>query len=310
MTIDFKIKKLVVDFKINKTLHRTDIIESFNVSNGSIYNWVNEYNNNKLNNTINRKIKITPSIKCYICKYVLARPNFNYKNLIICIKRNYDTTISKSSIYNILKKFKITKKKIYKTQILTNRKKRKELIKKFKNELKNKPFEDIMSLDECSIDTYIHNNNGWRLKGTKLRIINKHKRIRYTITCIIDYNGRVHIKIINNSSNALIFLKFIKEIIEKLPLNKLTYIVLDNARIHHAKLVQEHMKTVNHVKFIYNVPYSPESNPIEKVFSEAKSNICKHNINNKNVITNITRAFKNIKRKNIKKYYEKSFNYY
>ena len=71
-----------------------------------------------------------------------------------------------------------------------------------------------MSMDECSIDTYISNNNGWQLKGTKLCIIQKHLRIRYTVSCIIDHAGNVRIQIIKGSSNAVIFLEFIKETIK------------------------------------------------------------------------------------------------
>src|SRR5439155_14381512 len=127
MTINSEIKKLVVDAKINNELHRTDIINVFKISNGSLYNWTNKYYNNQLdNNTHIRKKKITMDVRCYIRKYVLARPNFNYKNLIGCIKRKFNIVISKSSLYNILKGFKIVKKKIYKKQEKKNTKQKKQ----------------------------------------------------------------------------------------------------------------------------------------------------------------------------------------
>ena len=49
---------------------------------------------------------------------------------------------------------------------------------------------------------------------------------------------------------------------------------MDNARIHHSKIVKD---TVNEStnKILYNVPYNPETNPIEFVFSILKNEIRK-----------------------------------
>lgn len=44
---------------------------------------------------------------------------------------------------------------------------------------------------------------------------------------------------------------------------------MDNVRIHHSKIVKEYINTTNH-QIIYNVPYCPEFNPIEMIFSKFK----------------------------------------
>ena len=41
---------------------------------------------------------------------------------------------------------------------------------------------------------------------------------------------------------------------------------MDNLRVHHSLIVIEQMKAMN-IEALFNVPYSPENNPIEKVFS-------------------------------------------
>lgn len=39
------------------------------------------------------------------------------------------------------------------------------------------------------------------------------------------------------------------------------YLLMDNARIHHSKIVKTYLETTN-LKTIYNVAYCPEYNPI------------------------------------------------
>ena len=45
--------------------------------------------------------------------------------------------------------------------------------------------------------------------------------------------------------------------------------LVDNCRVHHSKKVAEFIKA-NKIEFIFNVPYGPEFNPIERVWSKIK----------------------------------------
>ena len=55
---------------------------------------------------------------------------------------------------------------------------------------------------------------------------------------------------------------------------------MDNACIHHSKIVTEYIKNYN-IKLIFNVPYSPEYNPIEIMFSKLKKLVKDYTDNNK-----------------------------
>jgi transposase len=70
-------------------------------------------------------------------------------------------------------------------------------------------------------------------------------------------------KIVEGSVNGQIFLDFIKNNREEL-YNKT--LLLDNARIHHNKDLKNYC-IENNITLWYNAPYTPESNPIEYVFS-------------------------------------------
>jgi transposase len=58
------------------------------------------------------KSKISEEIKKYVIMYITKRITFNKKNLNRCIKNIFNTTISGSSIYKILKENKLSYKRI------------------------------------------------------------------------------------------------------------------------------------------------------------------------------------------------------
>ena len=143
-------------------------------------------------------------------------------------------------------------------------------IKIFKKQPKGIPYENIISLDETSTDTHLKYSLGWSKKGSKKQIPLINKKIRYTMITSISNKKIIHNKIIKNSCNGDIFFDYIKELIKKLPKDKHWFIILDNASIHHYKIIKEYINNINNVSFIYNVPYSPETNPIEHVFNDFK----------------------------------------
>ncbi len=87
----------------------------------------------------------------------------------------------------------------------------------------------------------------------------------------------------------MIFLGFIKSI----PNTKGKYMLLDNAKIHHSKIVSEFVK-LNNLKLIFNAPYCPEFNPNRACFFKIKK-LVKDCINNtliRSLITNIINSLK------------------
>jgi len=82
---------------------------------------------------------------------------------------------------------------------------------------------------------------------------------------------------------------------------------MDNARIHHYKVLKSYIDTINNINFLYNVAYSPETNPIEKVFSKTKNYMRNQIIDNNNLLLKIEEAFKTITQTDLIKFYLKSF---
>lgn len=65
------------------------------------------------------------------------------------------------------------------------------------------------------------------------------------------------------------FIQYLLELLETSKPSEFT-IFLDNCRVHHSKKVQAFLED-NKIEVIYNVPYGPEYNPIERVWAQLKA---------------------------------------
>ena len=300
----YKIK--VINAYKNTDKNAKEIAYLFGISRSSIFNWVKLLNMDKL--TEKKKYtkisKITSQIKYFIKNYVIRKIYFDYKKLIKTIKNKFKINICKSSIYNVLHKLHITYKKIKKKKIYGNQKKLKNKIKNFKKKIKKININDIISVDEVSFDTNISAEYGWNYSGKRI-----HKNIgatwkRYTAICAITNKKVLNVHIIRKSAKREDFLNFIKKVMTNI---KNKYFLLDNASIHHAKIIKECVsKTTN--ELLFNAPYSPEFNPIEKIFSKIKTIVrYKNNNNNEHILLkNIHSAFKKITKTNLDNCFKKS----
>jgi transposase len=286
-----------------------NLLNSYDISNGSLYNWLYKSKHNELleKKTPIKQSKYLPHIKCYIRSYVIRNIIFDSNRLIKLLKKKYNLIASKSSIYRILIEMNITRKKI-KNKTVNNKKNFTNLINTFKNQVKGVNINDIISIDETSIDTHIKPLYGWSIKNKKIILKTQISRIRYTVITAISTDKVVHYEIIKGSANAEHFKNFIINMINKGITNK--YLLLDNARIHHANLVKSYITTTTN-KFIFNVPYSPEFNPIEHVFSKIKYIIRskKNNNNSTKLIKNIKDSFKKVNSNELLNYYKKSLTF-
>lgn len=77
--------------------------------------------------------------------------------------------------------------------------------------------------------------------------------------------------------NAETFLIFLKKVVRAKKRNKKIILVLDNARYHHATLIQPWLKTNSkNIQLMFLPPYSPDLNSIERVWKMTRR-ACTHN---------------------------------
>jgi transposase len=83
-------------------------------------------------------------------------------------------------------------------------------------------------------------------------------------------NGR-DVAMISEGSKAGDFIRFLGAVRRENPENTLL-LILDNARIHHAKAVKRKCRGIN-VRLVHLPPYSPDLNPIEFAWKDSKKRL-------------------------------------
>jgi transposase len=139
---------------------------------------------------------------------------------------------------------------------------------------------NFISIDECAIHLKTQPNKGWSRKGRRCRKkapVNRGKKFSYISA--IDKDGIIGRRKVKGSINGERFIDFLKNDI--MPKTNDRIILMDNAMIHKSKKVTEFLKA-NAFTIIFNIPYSPQYNPIELVFNNIKDHIKKVQLTQKN----------------------------
>ena len=143
-------------------------------------------------------------------------------------------------------------------------------------------FDHLLFQDESSIRDYQSLVSNWFPKG-KQRIVptyGNNKSVKL-IGVLNDETGHVYVQE-EEHYTADIFLKFLENVLKEYPSGKVV-LILDNARIHHAKLIQPFLvEHKNRLNLVFLTPFSPELNLIEGLWKWLKQSVI-HNVFYKNV---------------------------
>ena len=113
----------------------------------------------------------------------------------------------------------------------------------------------------------------WFVRGEQ-RIVptyGKHEGVK--LVGVLNYEtGEVYCEE-HEKYDAEVFLGFLKNVINRYATGKIV-MILDNARIHHAKLLQPYLDSVkDRLKLVFLPPYSPNLNIIEGLWKWLKSEV-------------------------------------
>lgn len=113
----------------------------------------------------------------------------------------------------------------------------------------------------------------WFIKGQQKKIPTYGKHSGVKLLGILNYEtGCVYCEE-HEKYDAEVFLQFLKNLLPQYPTGKIV-IVLDNARIHHAKLIQPFLEENRcRLTLVFLPPYSPNLNLIEGLWGWLKSNV-------------------------------------
>nr|BAD18133.1 transposase B of IS642 [Halalkalibacterium halodurans] len=139
--------------------------------------------------------------------------------------------------------------------------------------LLNEEIDHLLFQDESMIRDYQALQYTWFLKG-KQRIIptyGKHQGVKLIGT--LNYETGDVLCVEEERYDAEAFLRFLQKVLKHYPTGKIV-MVLDNARIHHAKLIEPFLRNHQHrLELVFLPPYSPELNLIEGLWKWLRSDV-------------------------------------
>jgi transposase len=131
----------------------------------------------------------------------------------------------------------------------------------------------LLYTDETHIRSYQALRATWAEVGKQKQIPTYRHHASVTLFGAVNVlNGKV-ITQQALACNTESFLEFVKRILQTYQ-GKYVLLVLDNARIHHAKQVQEFLREhEDQIMFFFLPPYSPQLNPIERLWKWLKESV-------------------------------------
>uniref|UniRef100_A0A6C0D7R9 Tc1-like transposase DDE domain-containing protein n=1 Tax=viral metagenome TaxID=1070528 RepID=A0A6C0D7R9_9ZZZZ len=314
-TEDYKITAVKYYLENNEDMR--DTCEIFKCKFQSLSRWIERYK--KHGNIIrktrkNHNLKITPEIEKFVKEYIRKYPTTTLWEFSKLINEKYNIHLTDRSVYNILNKHKITRKRLRNKYYPEKREgHEKEDLEKFYKTLNAYDYKRTICLDETSIYLNMTLTYGRSKSGTRvIKKTNKYPYKRYNLLCAICADKVVGWILYENMKGGIKtnnIIEFYDEFIKDKYKNHL--IIMDNAVIHRSKIIKEHIEDTKN-ELLYSVPYHPETNAIEEFFNQLKHYIKKESPNTyKDIDTTIKEIIKNkIKKEHLTNYLKHSYKIY
>ena len=139
---------------------------------------------------------------------------------------------------------------------------------------------DVFFQDECHFKLTLSIIRAWYLSGTCPEIKSPVDRFKVSVFGAMGKNGQL-ITYQNEKFNAQTFRIFLEKLLiqaevglTKQGKRKKILLVLDNARYHHAKVLQEWLEEISDIlELFFLPPYSPDLNAIEMLWKKTRRNV-------------------------------------
>lgn len=273
---DYKLSAVKMYLKLD-SLRQT--CEYIGCSKSSLQRWIERYFEsgsvkNKEYKKRNSRIKETHLE--FIKKSIKDKPAITLHRLQNALLEKKNFSISVPHLHYIVKyKLNITHKqlrqKYYPEKKLSSLKTDK---KKFYKTIIDKGIKEIISIDETGFYLNMSKNFGRCSKGKRCyRTVHKYPYVKFNFICAIKYGKVIGYELypkLNSGIDAIKFNDFYNRHIKNKYKDHL--IILDNARFHKSPEVINNIKNSKN-KIIFSLPYNPNLNPIENLFSQLKNHV-------------------------------------
>jgi transposase len=142
-----------------------------------------------------------------------------------------------------------------------------EFVQRLGQLLIDRTYDEVVYIDETTCNLWQRVSKCWLTPGMRLPLLKTRGHSITVIGAISAARGLVHAEVLSESNNAEIFRNFIEALKAKCA-GRRVLLVMDNLRIHHAKLL--HGTYGADFREMFLPPYSSPLNPIERLWSVLK----------------------------------------
>jgi len=135
-------------------------------------------------------------------------------------------------------------------------------------------FTALVYIDASHIRDYQALQNNWFPQGEQKQIKTYGQHGKVTLYGSLDYSTGELFVLEYDKIDAVVFKHFLQNLWENYKAKGMTkiIIVLDNARVHHAKMLEDFLEELkDNIQLVFLPPYSPNLNHIEYVWKWLKS---------------------------------------
>lgn len=220
--------------------------------------------------------KLTDEQKDQVRAYVRANICHTSFQVLSFIKDKFDVIYKPDSVIVLLHRLGFVYKKTKLIPSKADLDKQELFIEEFRKIEENLPSDALILFGDGVHPRHnTESTYAWIEKGQEKEVLSNTGRVRVNINGAINPANPIEIVTHDcetiNASTTLVWLQMIEK---RFPQMKVIYLYVDNARYYRSKLVQEYLET-SRIKMIFLPPYSPNLNPIERLWKFLKKEVIK-----------------------------------
>ena len=313
---DYKIT--AVKYYLENNTNYTKTCDIFKCSERSLKKWIERYEELNEIKRLNRKpvsYKITKEQVKYSIQKLKENEQITMEELHKIVKKKYkDFDITPQHLGQIIRDNNITRKRTRHEHYPKERYGKptdiKKELKAFYKEISEYSLNKIISLDETSISPSLIIEYSKCFLGKRCVIKTNDNYIfrKFTLLCAISNSKCAGATLYKEGGMTKErFVEFLEANIFNKYKNHL--IILDNAGSHNNKYVKQAIINSGN-KYIFTIPYTPKTNPIEQYFNQIKHylKLNKKVLKYDELVVEIKNAIKQVKKENYKNYFENAYN--
>lgn len=267
-----------------------DVIKTFGLHRTNIYKWLRWYDacgfeGLKSSKSTGPTPRLTDKQVQQLGKQLLKNPlqlKFEYAlwtidMIVELIDRKFSVNYSKVQVGRLMKKLGLSRQRPLERAIQQDPKKVEAWLTKqypsIKREAKKEKREIYFS-DEAGFHATAQYGTTWAPKGETPIIKTSGKREKVNVISAVNNKGKLRFMLYDKNFNSTIFINFLKRLMHKQ--TSPVSLIVDGHKSHFTNTVKEYVASTKGKLKLYQLPaYSPELNPDELVWNNAKQKVAK-----------------------------------